>query len=165
MSGPEEETFPEKSWCFTCAMLAGEKTLPGGEPLWRSERVVANHHEDNLSDQIYPDSRSGWIVVAPVRHVVRVYDLTEQEWDEIGEVVRTVDEGLTELYGSRRTLVASLGWETRDHIHFHCVPTFGEEVSLGSLNFDGAYVPLGITSDEAAISMRMFLSGRLRDLG
>jgi diadenosine tetraphosphate (Ap4A) HIT family hydrolase len=52
-----------------------------------------------------------------------------------------IDRALTELYGSRRTMIASLGWNVDDHVHVHCVPTFHPTVTRGFENFGGAYEP------------------------
>jgi len=129
--------------------------------IWCDDLAMANHHEDERSSETYTSSPAGWFIVCPVRHVTRTYDLTGSEWLAIGRAVKAIDSALTELYGSQRTLVASLGWFNNDHIHFHCVPTFGESVSLGSKNFDGAYTPLKISSDEAAKQVKVFLREKL----
>ena len=156
-----ETSFPPPERCFSCDVLAGLTEVPGGGPIWQNATVMVNHHEDPKSDKAYADSRAGWFIICPIRHVTRIYDLSSEEWNTIGEVARTVDSALTHLYSSRRTLVASLGWFTNDHIHFHCVPTFGAEVSFGSLNFDGAYTPVPLSSNQVAESVGHYLHANL----
>lgn len=159
------EEISSPNGCFTCSAVEGRKTLPGGI-LWRDTLVIANHHEDAESDAPLPERRSAWVIVSPVRHVERVFDLSPQEWERLGDVIRCVDRALTDLYCSRRTMVASLGWFTRDHIHFHCAPTFGSEVSFGSQNFDGAYQPPpGVAPETAALAIKHYLHAHLTGSG
>ncbi len=148
--------------CFTCGIVDGSQTIPGDMPIWQSSLVVANHHDDTTPDKIYSTSRAGWVIVSPVRHVTRVFDLSGEEWGELGEVIRSVDCAVTELFGSKRTMVASLGWHVDDHVHFHCVPTFDSKISLGSQNFESAYVPPKISADDATRQLANWLQ---RELG
>jgi diadenosine tetraphosphate (Ap4A) HIT family hydrolase len=132
--------------CFTCGILDDPSTVPGGI-LWRDAHAMLNHHE--VVDQ-ETEQRSGWLIASPVRHVERLYDLSAEEWGSLTRIIHSADRALTNMFGSERTLAASLGWFTRDHIHFHCVPTFGKDESLGSLNFDGAYQPVPYPPEEVA---------------
>ncbi len=143
--------------CFTCEVLTGRQSVPGDCLVWQSDLITANHHDDHDPNTRYSTSRAGWIVVTPVRHITRVSELTAPEWDALGEAVSAIDLALTELYGSRRTLVASLGWHVADHVHFHCVPTFDDEISWGYQNFESAYVPVPHSSSEVAHQVRDFL--------
>lgn len=100
-----------------------------------------------------PD-RSGWIIVSPTRHVTHVFELTSGERESLFAMIADVDRALTQLYGSRRTMVASLGWFVEDHLHFHCVPTFGELETRGYLNFGDAYVPVSDSIEEVVVKVR-----------
>lgn len=143
--------------CFTCEILAGRQSVPGECLVWESDLITANHHGDPDPNIQYASSRAGWIVVTPVRHVTRVFEVTHEEWDALGEAVISIDAALTELYGSKRTLVASLGWNVTDHVHVHCVPTFGDEVTLGYENFESAYVPVPYSSADVAHQVKDYL--------
>jgi diadenosine tetraphosphate (Ap4A) HIT family hydrolase len=83
----------------------------------------------------------GWFILSPVRHVTAARHLTSEERGELAEVASAADEVLTTEFGSRRTLIASLGWYASDHLHIRLASTFRPHVSYGSLNFDGAYIP------------------------
>ena len=119
--------------------------------------VVANHLFDPHPHAQYASSPAGWIVVSPARHLTRVFELSSEEWNELGLVVRAVDAALTELYGSKRTMVASLGRGVPDHVHVHCVPTFRDEFTLGYLNFDTDFVPVPLPSSVVALQVREYL--------
>lgn len=83
--------------------------------------------------------RPGWILISPRRHVTRWHQMDEEETSELGRIARGVDAALTLHTGARRVMIASLGWNTSDHLHVHCVPTFDPTVTEGYLNFDGRY--------------------------
>lgn len=124
-SSSESAALPDG--CFSC--LRQDRSLT----VWESPLSRLSHTAD--------EGREGWFILAPRRHVRSFQDLTFAESDEMLLIIRAVDRVLAELFGSRRTLVASLGWFVSDHLHVHLVPTFRAEVSYGSLNFDGAFVP------------------------
>lgn len=154
---------PLPAECFTCEVTARSQPVPGAL-VWDSALVVANHLYDPDPYTQYRSSPAGWIVVSPARHVTRVFELSSEEWNELGLVVRSVDAALTELYGSKRTMVASLGRGVPDHVHVHCVPTFNDEFTLGYLNFDSAFVPVPSPSAVVASRVREYLLENLSSL-
>jgi diadenosine tetraphosphate (Ap4A) HIT family hydrolase len=115
--------------CITCDVTTNHPELV----VWHDALVVVNHYLDES------DLRSGWFVVSPKRHITRWFDLTDAELQAIATTTRAMDAALTAETGSKRTMVASLGWLTHDHLHIHCVPTFDEEVTLGFENFNGSW--------------------------
>lgn len=139
--------------CYTCAIVTKEVTPLGGIILLTKE-ILVNHY-GNLDDE---PNRAGWIVVSPVRHVTHVFELTASERESLTSTISEVDKILVELYGSRRTMVASLGWLVDDHVHFHVVPTFGATVSNGYLNFGDAYVPIPESIEAISERMRSILN-------
>lgn len=141
----------EAQTCYTCEVAAD---LGHGDVVWRSALSVMNHTGD--------EGLQGWFILSPVRHVTAARQLTSEERGELAEVASAADEVLAEKFGSRRTLIASLGWYTSDHLHIHLVPTFRPHVSYGSLNFDGAYVPWPGSRPQAVAMMRDNLPERLR---
>ena len=100
---------------------------------WAGQAVRINHYLDDS------DTHAGWLVAAPLRHVTRWFELTDVELVELAWVLRACDRAVTELFGSRRTMVASLGWQVDDHLHVHCVPTFHDEITNGYENFNGSW--------------------------
>ncbi len=108
--------------------------------VWSGHSVRVNHYLDDS------DMHAGWLVAAPLRHITRWFELHDDELAELAWVLRAVDTAVTELFGSRRTMVASLGWLVDDHLHVHCVPTFDEEVTKGYENFDGSWAGVALNA-------------------
>jgi diadenosine tetraphosphate (Ap4A) HIT family hydrolase len=171
---------PGKPQCLTCDLVSGEfvPSVGGGQPIHRDELVICNHYVGSDIPGDTPDSRAGWLIVSPVRHVTRVHQLTGEEWKRLGAVIRTVDAALTELYGAGRCLVSSLGWYRLDHVHFHIVPTSLAQanpetgrfnlsthppVTDGWLNFggDGHYKPVHESADLVTRRVRSFVTPRI----
>jgi diadenosine tetraphosphate (Ap4A) HIT family hydrolase len=101
--------------------------------VWTGTHVRVNHY-------LYEsDANSGWLVISPRRHITRWFELTNDELAELAWTMRATDKIVTDLFGSARTMVASLGWLVEDHLHVHCVPTFDSTVALGHENFNGSY--------------------------
>ena len=121
---------------------------------WSTPRIVVNHF---LSES---DSRSGWFVVSPRRHVTRWFELTDEEVLDLMRVLRALDRALTDVCGSKRTMIASLGWQTADHLHVHCVPTFDDSVTRGYRNFDGTWRGIDLPAEEVVF----LVSARLKEL-
>lgn len=126
--------------CFTCRVANGEDTE--AIVVWRDELIVVNHTDGA--------DRAGWFVVSPVRHVTRFHEMTDLERNDVVGAAAVLDAVLTRCFSSTRTMVASLGWLVDDHVHFHVVPTFQDNVSNGYLNFGGAYVPVALEGREVA---------------
>lgn len=104
-----------------------------------------------------PD-RTGWFIVAPVRHVTRWFEMTELERNALAATASAVDEALTVLLGSRRSMVASLGWFTNDHVHVHVVPTVTVPVTFGwELFGPDRFTPLGADPETVTAQVRSFL--------
>ena len=123
------------SGCVTCEIEHSDPLLV----VWASALVRVNHY-------LYEsDTNAGWLVISPKRHITRWFELTNDELAELAWTMRAVDQAVTELFGSARTMVASLGWLVDDHLHVHCVPTFDPDVTRGYENFDGSWhgVPRG----------------------
>lgn len=134
--------------CFTCT-VAHDPPQPE-LVAFRSARVMVNHYHalDGEGD------RTGWFIVAPVRHVSRWFEMTSAERGELAEVAAGVDAALTSAVGARRCMVASLGWFTLDHVHVHVVPTVTFPVTYGwELFGPDRFVPVG--GDPAAITARV----------
>lgn len=132
--------------CPTCDIPEGSWQV-----VWESRCVLVNHYLDDS------DNYAGWIVASPKRHITRWFELTDEELQELGLVLRALDAAVTELFGSRRTMVASLGWRVGDHLHVHCVPTFGEEITNGYENFNGTWsgVPVGAREVVSRVAARL----------
>lgn len=139
--------------CYTCSITSGE-ILPSGGLIYLNEEILVNHHGRITG---IPD-RSGWIIVSPRRHVTHLFELSNSERDSLVKMLSKVDKVLTEEFNSKRNLVSSLGWFVEDHLHFHCVPTFGDKETQGYLNFSTAYTPVGQTIEEVSELIRKRLN-------
>jgi diadenosine tetraphosphate (Ap4A) HIT family hydrolase len=128
--------------CFTCRLFAEPELVPGGI-VYCDANVVVNHTDIA--------GRSGWFVVSPVRHVTRVFEMTDVELHMVADIAAAIDRTLTAHFGATRTLVASLGWYVEDHVHVHVVPTFGTSVSFGADVFSTSYVPVEMPAEEVAL--------------
>jgi diadenosine tetraphosphate (Ap4A) HIT family hydrolase len=141
---PVSASSPEA--CFTCAVARSEHT--SGLVAYRSELVLVNHYHPAPGEA----ARTGWFIAAPVRHLCRSFELTADERRELTDVVCAFDAALCETLGSTRTLIASLGWFTLDHLHVHLVPTVTSPVTFGWEHFAGSrYTPLG--ADPESVTM------------
>jgi diadenosine tetraphosphate (Ap4A) HIT family hydrolase len=65
----------------------------------------------------------GWLVALPLRHVVALDELTEDEAQEIGPLLHSLSSALRAVTGCVKTYVILLA-ETEGfaHVHFHVVP-------------------------------------------
>lgn len=125
--------------CFTCA-AAGDPPQPE-LVAYRGDLMLVNHYHSGPGEP----ERTGWFIVAPVRHVCRWFELTRKEQHALAETAAAVDEALTRVVFSRRSMVSSLGWHTLDHLHVHVVPTVTFPVTYGWELFGGErYTPLGV---------------------
>ena len=139
--------------CFTCE-VAHRPSRPD-LLAYRDELVLVNHLHPTDGEP----ERTGWFVVAPVRHVTRWFELTGPERQALTSMSARVDEALTVLLGARRSMVASLGWYSLDHVHVHVVPTVSYPVTFGWENFGpGRFVPLGSDAPSVTADVRAFLS-------
>ena len=65
----------------------------------------------------------GWLVVLPRRHIVRLDELSDDEADALGPLLRLCSRVLTEVVGSQKAYIAFFGEaEGFEHLHIHVVP-------------------------------------------
>jgi len=140
MSGPPDT-------CVSCH--AANPVNPAENPIvYLNAHISCNHYLGSDTPGDTPDSRSGWLVIAPRRHVTRLFELTPTEWADITTLAGRLDQVMTSRFHVGRTILASLGWNRTDHIHFHVVPTalaqpdnegnlHHPETTNGWLNFGG----------------------------
>lgn len=132
--------------CLSCQIANPQQ--PTTTHVHLSRHISCNHYLGSDTPGDTPDSRSGWFIIAPRRHVTRLFDLTTTEWSEITALAGRLDHAMTQRFHVGRTILASLGWNRTDHIHFHVVPTalaqadqHGQlqhpDITHGWLNFGG----------------------------
>ncbi|MEV6397207.1 hypothetical protein AB0M39_20935 [Streptomyces sp. NPDC051907] len=125
--------------CLACELTAGAAPLPGGTIL-RTRMWVVEHCVGPLG--------LGTAVVKPIRHVVHVADLTVEESQELGPLLRRVSEGVAAVTSPEQVYVClwSHAGGTPGHIHFVVQPAREEDMA----RYD-AYGP--------ALQMAMFHAG------
>jgi len=84
--------------------------------------------------QAFPDAfpvSRGHMLVAPLRHVGRLAELSADEWAEVWGIIETVRVRLeTELEPNGFNIGVNDGpaaGQTVDHVHFHVIPRYGND--------------------------------------
>jgi len=101
--------------CFACSQSAQLPSLPPREAViveggWR----VAHAFNSALE---------GWLVVLPLRHVTSMDELTPQEAEALGSLLRRTSRALTTVLGSTKAYVMFFAEaEGFAHLHVHVVP-------------------------------------------
>lgn len=129
--------------CIACDLATGASPLPGGT-IHRTQNWTVEHCVGPLG--------VGSLVVKPLRHVVRLTDLNDQEAAEIGPLLRDVATVCSELTNPDQVYVCL--WSHADrrpgHIHFVVQPVTADVMRV----FD-AYGP--------ALQVAMFANGEPPD--
>jgi len=141
-----------KTSCYTCSLV--KETKENKLVVYKSSKIIVSHHVIYNPQQ----NRTGWFIAAPTRHICRFFELTENENTELNTIITAMDKALTVILGAKRVLIASLGWETLDHIHFHLVPIKSEPITYGYENFGlDTYMPLGASADSVCEEVKTYL--------
>jgi ATP adenylyltransferase len=109
--------------CIGCD-FANDVTAPPGGFLLRTERWMLNHCIGPLG--------LGTLVLAPVRHVVRVTELTDVELHEYARLMHSAATVIDAILGPEQTYVClwSHGSEGPRHLHWIVQPVSDELVDL-----------------------------------
>lgn len=101
--------------CLSCDLLSGARPLPGGR-LHETAHWVVEHSVGPLG--------VGTLVVKPIRHVVHLAELNENESAELGPLLRRTAAAVTEVTTPEQ--VYTCLWSHADgvpvHIHFVVQP-------------------------------------------
>ncbi|MPZ15114.1 MAG: HIT domain-containing protein [Chloroflexi bacterium] len=105
--------------CGTCRANRGEFQNSGGviyqDRLWRLEHCIE------------PIPVAGWLVLKPLRHVEAFADLTEEEAESFGPLVRLATRAMREVLQPAKVYVCLFSEsEGFAHIHVHLIPRFAE---------------------------------------
>jgi diadenosine tetraphosphate (Ap4A) HIT family hydrolase len=69
----------------------------------------------------------GWLVVVPKRHVTAIHELTEDEMNGLGSLIRELSIALRDLLACEKTYVMQFAESAEHvHVHFHVVPRMKE---------------------------------------
>ncbi len=105
--------------CGTCRANRGELPAPGGviyeDGLWR------------LEHSFEPIPLVGWLVLKPLRHVEFFGDLTAEEAESFGRVLRRVSHAMQQVLRPAKIYVCQFSEaEGLSHIHFHLIPRIAD---------------------------------------
>lgn len=103
--------------CLACDLASGAAELPGGR-ITRTDHWVVEHCVGPLG--------VGTLIVKPLRHVLTVAELTEDEASELGPLLRRVSAAIAEESAADQVYVclwSHANWEPV-HIHFVLQPSW-----------------------------------------
>lgn len=103
--------------CRSCQLI--KRRDDGEAPRWDAVLRTPSWdiaHADNTSLE-------GWTVIVLRRHAATLAEMTAEEADELGGLVRRVSRALTDLTGCGKTYVAQFAEHPQHHhVHFHVIP-------------------------------------------
>lgn len=104
---------PTESTCLACRATRGEIIAPGGalydDGLWRLEHTFE------------PIPMVGWLVLKPRRHVESLAELTPDEAEALGPLLRRIAQTMDATLAPAR-VYAALYAEAVAHLHIHLIP-------------------------------------------
>lgn len=108
--------------CKTCELT--EQRRLGKAPLW--DCIYQTEYWDVV--HAYNTSLPGWLVLVLQRHIESLDELTEQEADELGGLIRRVSLSLKSVIECVKTYVIQFAeHEDHPHVHFHIVPRMANQ--------------------------------------
>lgn len=115
--------------CLACDIAAGRVEIPGGI-IMRTEHFRVDHCIGPLG--------VGTLIVAPLRHVVRVSDLTEEEADELGSLLYRAACVVDELVEPEQVYTCLWSHAGGEPVHIHWVV---QPVTRAQMDELGAHGP------------------------
>ena len=103
--------------CLACDLTAGRADLPGGR-IHATEHWAVEHCIGPLG--------AGTLIVKPIRHCLHVWELTDDETEELGLLLRQTTETVRQLAEADQVYVclwSFAGWQP-GHIHFVLQPVW-----------------------------------------
>lgn len=108
--------------CKTCEMIAARDA--GTAPLWDS--IFRTQFWDLVHS--YDTALPGWLVLVARRHIVAIHEMTEEEAEELGTLIRWVSIALKEVTGCLKTYVIQFAEAAEHpHVHFHVIPRMADQ--------------------------------------
>jgi diadenosine tetraphosphate (Ap4A) HIT family hydrolase len=108
-----ETIEPARPRCSACAEVAGEISAPGGVVLDNGMWFVS-HHTGQYTDP-------GELIVKTRRHCESLAELTRDEADSLGPVLRSAVQALERVVVAERVYAVSFNERLR-HVHFLLLP-------------------------------------------
>jgi diadenosine tetraphosphate (Ap4A) HIT family hydrolase len=108
--------------CKTCELIAARDA--GTAPLWDS--IFRTQFWDLVHS--YDTALPGWLVLVARRHIVAIHEMTEEEAEELGILIRWVSIALKEVTGCLKTYVIQFAEAAEHpHVHFHVIPRMADQ--------------------------------------
>jgi diadenosine tetraphosphate (Ap4A) HIT family hydrolase len=101
------------SGCVACDSVRGRRPVPGG-PVHAGLLWQVDHRPG-------PALVLGYLFVKTIRHVESLAELSRDEAEALGPVLRATCRAVEDVLGAERVHVASWGEGVR-HVHFHVLP-------------------------------------------
>jgi diadenosine tetraphosphate (Ap4A) HIT family hydrolase len=98
--------------CLACDLASGRQMLPGGQIL-NADGWIVEHCVGPLT--------LGTLIVKPKRHVVRVAELSAEEAEALGPLLRRVAAAVDELTEADQVYVCLWSHAGREPVHIHFV--------------------------------------------
>jgi diadenosine tetraphosphate (Ap4A) HIT family hydrolase len=142
--------------CLACELTAGLRELPGGR-ISETPRWVVEHCVGPLG--------IGTLIVKPKRHVTHLWELDEDEAQQLGPLLQRVTSALAQLLEPEQVYASlwSHAGDTPVHIHWvlQPVPAARPDGLVGphlqAAMFDRAELPSGLEVEAIAEDLRALL--------
>jgi diadenosine tetraphosphate (Ap4A) HIT family hydrolase len=108
--------------CKTCEMVAARDagTAPPWDCIYRTDSWDVAH--------AYDTSLPGWLVLVARRHMAAIHEMTAEEAQELGPLIRKVSIALQAATGCLKTYVIQFAEAAEHpHVHFHIVPRMADQ--------------------------------------
>jgi diadenosine tetraphosphate (Ap4A) HIT family hydrolase len=113
-TGPARDSLePARPRCPACAEIAGETSAPGGV-VFENGSWFVSHHTGPYTDP-------GELIVKARRHCESLAELTREEGESLGPVLRSAVQAMERVLTAERTYVVSFNERLR-HVHFLLLP-------------------------------------------
>ncbi len=134
--------------CLTCELVS--RRGRDEAPPW--DRIARTQHWDVA--HAFGTSLDGWLVLVVRRHITSVADLTEDEANELGVLVRDVSAAVQSAVGCDKTYVVQFAEHPQHpHVHVHVIPRLRDLPD--HLRGPRIFECLGVDDDDAVPEARM----------
>lgn len=104
--------------CVSCSLNEQAAELPLRERLYMDEHWRVTHGWSSLP---------GWLIVISRRHAASLSELSSEEMEQLGPILRAASVALHEIVRCEKTYVMLFAEaEGHQHVHFHIVPRMAE---------------------------------------
>jgi diadenosine tetraphosphate (Ap4A) HIT family hydrolase len=110
--------------CLGCEIVTGRIATPGGV-IYEDDYWMLTH---SISSQLPP--LKGMLILQPKRHCEHLAELTSEEIDNLGFLLRDTTKAITEILHPSKIYAVSAG-EGIKHVHFMIIPRM-EGMTIGA---------------------------------